>query len=679
MNTNYNLKTDNLLNFKLLLTGIILMSLSMLKAQNIRDSSFLVSATVNPTNHSIQLNWMIQGAKSYQIHRKELNSTNWGSPMANVTVSTYTDFSAVVGVSYDYRIMKLRGNNVFQMGYVSAGIQLPLVDFRNSILLVVDSTTSNGLSAGEKSQWMNDYIADGYIVEMILVSPTAKAPAIKAKIKAWYDKSPATNRFCLLMGKITVPYSGLQITDGSGNLNPDAHTEHGGAWPTDSYYADIDGEWTDDYTMVTGVGRVANQNSPGDGKFDQHVIPSDIDIQIGRVDMRNLPAQGLTEIQLIKQYLRKLHQYKAGIVKARDKAFISDNFGLLGSEMPMRSGWNNASALVGASNIVASGNYMDSTKANSYIFSDMIGAGSYTTCAPSYNSSQYKDSILSVFNVQFGSYFGDWDNSDNFLRSCIAGKGFTLTTCWAARPHWYFQHMALGLPIGYSALLSQNNTTDLSFVSGFIGTYWGSYLDRRISMTLLGDPTLRMKYYDMPKNLVVTNVNSNTDVKLDWQASSEAGILGYHVYRATSIDGFYFRITPQAVTGLIYTDTDPYAGSNFYLVKPVKLEISNTASYYNTGIGAMGTANGVSGTNTGINSVAANSFKLYPNPATGLVYIESENITSIEVMNMTGQVIYNEITVGSKHEINTGNWAKGIYLVKVNTAEGQSAQKLVVE
>ncbi len=656
------------------------MGTSLMNAQNIKDSSFQVSATVNASNHSIKLNWIVSGGNGFQVHRKIVGNNDWVTYIGKTSAATLTDTSAKIGVAYDYRIMKLFGNSVYQIGYISSGINLPLVDFRNAILLVIDSTTYNGLNTIERSTWLNDYIADGFIASFQLVSPTAKAPAIKAKIKAWYDKSPATNTYCLLIGKITVPYAGLQVPN-TVNLNPDAHTEHGGAWPTDCYYADMDGDWTDDYTMVSGVARTENQNNPNDGKFDQHFIPSDLDIQIGRVDLRNLPSQPLTELQLIKQYLRKLHQFKASQIKPRDKAFICDNFGFLGGEMPMRSGWNNASALVGAANINATGNFMDSVKAKSYIFSDLMGGGSYTTCNGIYTSANYKDSLLAVFNVQFGSYFGDWDNTDNFLRSCLASKGLTLTTCWAARPHWYFQHMALGYSVGYSAIISQNNNTDMTLASGFMGSYNGNYLDRRISMTLMGDPSLRMKYCDMPKNANATKVNSNKNVKLDWTASNEPGLIGYHIYRATDANNLYFRITTQPITILTFTDIDPYAGNNHYLVKAVKLETSNAGSYYNTSLGAMATATGVSGTNTAVLNTTVVDFNLYPNPTSGNVNVQVLDAQTITVMNMNGQVIFESNTSKDQTVFNlpSSQWAIGIYIVKVNTLNGVAVKKLLVE
>ena len=62
-------------------------------------------------------------------------------------------------------------------------------------------------------------------------------------------------------------------------------------------------------------------------------------------------------------------------------------------------------------------------------------------------------SMGGVFNMAFGSYFGDWDNKNNFLRAHLA-SGQGLTNVWAAIPNWYFHHMGMGDPIGYSATLT---------------------------------------------------------------------------------------------------------------------------------------------------------------------------------------------------------------------------------
>jgi hypothetical protein len=75
----------------------------------------------------------------------------------------------------------------------------------------------------------------------------------------------------------------------SGNICPDGHPDHYGAWPSDGYYADLDGSWTDVSVNNSASGKDKNQQYSADGKFDQSTFPTSVDLQMGRFDMRNLP------------------------------------------------------------------------------------------------------------------------------------------------------------------------------------------------------------------------------------------------------------------------------------------------------------------------------------------------------------------------------------------------------
>lgn len=324
---------------KNLLFTLTCFTLFGLQAQNIKDSSIRVGTMHNPEKTVITVSWQTTDASGFQLNRRLLGSSSWGSVLVNVgaNVRSYNDSSVSPGVAYEYRILKIKGNVIRAVGYVAAGIELPLTHYKHNILLVVDSASFAAIDSNEWKTLRNDYYMDGYGTELILVSKTATPPQVKARISAWHNANIQVNTQCLLIGRVPIAYSGL-MEAGNINLPPDAHPDHGGAWPTDLYYADMDGSWTDFGTMTSGITRAENRNNPGDGKFDQHFIPSDIDLQIGRVDFRNLPGQGKSETVLLAQYLKKLHQYKTGLVAVPNMAFIADNFNYLGGEMPMRSG-----------------------------------------------------------------------------------------------------------------------------------------------------------------------------------------------------------------------------------------------------------------------------------------------------------------------------------------------------
>jgi len=117
----------------------------------------------------------------------------------------------------------------------------------------------------------------------------------------------------LLLGHVPVPYSG--------EVFPDGHQDHEGAWPADLYYGDVNGVWTDQSVNNSSADQTRHHNVPGDGKFDQSFIASDIELQVGRVDFHDLPAFADDETTLLQNYLNKNHEF-------RHKEFIMPHRGL---------------------------------------------------------------------------------------------------------------------------------------------------------------------------------------------------------------------------------------------------------------------------------------------------------------------------------------------------------------
>ena len=93
-------------------------------------------------------------------------------------------------------------------------------------------------------------------------------------------------------------------------FNPDGHPDHRGAWPADAYYGDPDGEWPDTLVDSSKASRAENKNVPGDGKFDPTFLPSDVKLEVGRVDLSQMPAFGKTETELLRRYLDKDHAFR---------------------------------------------------------------------------------------------------------------------------------------------------------------------------------------------------------------------------------------------------------------------------------------------------------------------------------------------------------------------------------
>lgn len=74
------------------------------------------------------------------------------------------------------------------------------------------------------------------------------------------------------------------------------------------------------------------------------------------------------------------------------------------------------------------------------------------------------------------------------------------------------------------------------------------------------------------------------------------------------------------------------------------------------------------------------SLKIYPNPATDKVFINSENgfIEKVNIYTMTGQLIEQYPLAGNNVLLNIPNLATGIYLFEIETQEGQRYWRKVI-
>jgi ssDNA-binding replication factor A large subunit len=86
---------------------------------------------------------------------------------------------------------------------------------------------------------------------------------------------------------------------------------------------------------------------------------------------------------------------------------------------------------------------------------------------------------------------------------------------------------------------------------------------------------------------------------------------------------------------------------------------------------------------TGIGDPNANnegSFNLYPNPADDHVFIStSGELKRVTVYNALGQLVVDEITTGKQYELPTASYTIGVYMVRVETADGVTTRTLTVQ
>ncbi len=524
-----------------------------------------VNTQINPA--TITLNWVPSNlATQHQLFRKLKSGVTWGAILSTLSGSAtqYVDNNVIEGISYEYRVIR-SGSGFTGYGYINAGVNIPAVEDRGGLILLVDNTISDSLSE-EIKRLENDLIGDGWSLTRHDIARNEPVVNVKNIIKETYDKNISNTKAVFLLGHIPVPYSG--------NLNPDGHPDHQGAWPADVYYADMNGNWTDLGINNSIASDERNINTPGDGKFDQTVLPSDVELQIGRVDLSEMPAFAMSEIALLRSYLDKDHEYRHKKFKPEYRAVIDDNFGYFSGEAFAHSGWRNIGPLVGSENI-ESGDYFTAMKDKSYLWSYGCGGGSYTSAGGIGTTTNFASSDLQgVFTMLFGSYFGDWDNINNFLRAPLA-QGKTLTNIWAGRPHWVLHHMGLGENIGYNVKLTQNNNS----------LYHSNFGARFIHIALMGDPTLRNDVVAPVGNLQ-TSVNEK-DVLLTWNASTDT-VLGYYIYSKNDTFPEFMRLNENPIKDTSYTDMCIlYPGTYTYMVRAIKLETTPSGTYYNLSQGVF--------------------------------------------------------------------------------------------
>ena len=541
--------------------------------QSAPDYVVHVSATVQKSPVQITLNWSRNSnAISYTIYRKTVDATLWGDPLASLPgdASSYSDTNVSVGAKYEYQVQRVTRDYRVAYSYITAGIEVPLVEYRGKVILIVDNTYAAQLAV-ELARLEQDLIGDGWTVIRHDVSRAERVPNIRSIIKADYDSDPSQVKAVFLFGHVPVPYSG--------NIAPDGHRAHTGAWPADLFYGDMDGVWSDSHNLTTSAsGRQSNMR--GDGKFDQSSIPSPVELQVGRVDLVDMPAFApKTELDLLRQYLNKNHNFRHRLTIVERRALVDDNFGYFGGESFASSGWRNFPTFFGTANVETQ-DWLSALSMQSYLWAYGCGSGDYTSAEGVGSTSDFAavDPKV-VFTMLFGSWFGDWDMQDNFLRAPLATATYGLTSAWAGRPHWYFHHMALGETIGYSTRLTQNAPPALYGNSSGLGS---------IHVALMGDPTLRMHPVAPASQLSVNAVPSRGGIELRWIASPD-DVIGYHVYRSNTSSGPFSRVNSTLVQGTSFNDQGVPTGTVTYMVRAVKLESSASGTYFNASQGVFAT------------------------------------------------------------------------------------------
>ena len=571
-----------------------------------------LTVTVQAAPARIELNWVTDShpVSGYTVYRKSPGASEWGAGIELPASATrYIDDSVELGTVYEYQVVKQanyphNGPAYRGYGYIAAAINASLVDQRGKVILVVDQSVAGELS-GELERLQRDLAGDGWTVVRKDVPRDAPPGDVRNLIRAEYEADRERTKAVFLLGRVPIVRSG--------NLNVDGHETR--PMPADVYYGEMNGEWTD---------------RDGNGVLDQSLLPSDVELQVGRVDFAGLTGESVnykfpSEIELLKRYLDKNHAYRHASVRPAARALVANPMGDANGQAYAASAYRNFSVLVGPDNVrtveAQTGTPVEERFAAQLAKADYLwayGCGSGGDFAVNglgangeFNGLWSPDFIeqkaRATFYQFFGSWFADWSKTDNLMRSALTAPGFGLAASWSGRPHHFFHAMGIGETIGYGIRVSQNND----------GTLYQNQVQRQlrgIHIALMGDPTLRLNPVAPPREFAALEAENR--VLLSWKPSADP-ILGYHVYRSIG-GGPFARLTNEWIQDTAFVD-DRSAERATYMVRAITLQLGPSGSYYNASQGVFASVGG-----TGVIAAHANPSRLDATKDTDIVWFDDE-------------------------------------------------------
>ena len=181
-------------------------------------------------------------------------------------------------------------------------------------------------------------------------------------------------------------------------------------------------------------------------------------------------------------------------------------------------------------------------------------------------------------------------------------------------------------------------------------------------------------------NFYYEYVGNNYKIKLLWdKPDPSTGLSGYYLYRKQGEDGNYERIKLLSSSAINYTDnTANQEGLYFYRLYAYYGDTDCTSApasvKYNPNLFYLK----VYYSPTAVTENEAQAIRLFPNPADQSICVEAEGMTHVSVYNMLGQLTYDAEVEGNMMKINVSDWNEGVYLLKIQSAQGQSSHRVSV-
>ena len=183
-----------------------------------------------------------------------------------------------------------------------------------------------------------------------------------------------------------------------------------------------------------------------------------------------------------------------------------------------------------------------------------------------------------------------------------------------------------------------------------------------------------------PTDIDFEYTGSSYKIKLKWdRPEASEGLSGYYLYRKDGEDGTYQRIKLLGASATNYTDNSAnQEGMYYYRLYAYYREIDCMSAPATTKNDPNKYYLKVYYSPTDVAEREAVAINVFPNPADQSLKIEAEGMTQVSVYNMLGQQVYASACESNVLSVNVSGWSEGVYLMKVQTAEGIVSRRVTI-
>ena len=299
--------------------------------------------------------------------------------------------------------------------------------------------------------------------------------------------------------------------------------------------------------------------------------------------------------------------------------------------------------------------------------------------------STYANSLFDEgkFYVEVNWANDQYYNTNPQLIAKVDEEAMSVTLYWEP----IYQVLDNNYTVSRNGVVISNSVTDVSYVDNEDLVQGGTYTYKVTAFAPEGDSGLSYEFttnevtvvfeadplpcpapFDFKRLLEPVNT-----VHLSWSHNYEERIPDHFIVSVMDhLTGDSIEVTVPGITNEYYQeDIDPNGMDKSYRVKAVYEDCESEYGLTEEG------EDFIRFSNVSVNENPISNVKLYPNPTTGLLSVEAEEMTSVSVFDLVGQCLIQMSAEDGQAVLDMSQLQSGIYFVKVSTANGSMVQRIV--